>query len=94
MPYSLDERLLLPPDIRAWLGDGHLALFVSDVIDALDLSAIFATYAKDDHRGRAGYHPAMMVKLLVYGYAIGVTSSRKLEKRTSEEFGGLCATNS
>ena len=85
LPYSLDQRLLLPPDMRAWLADGHLALFVSDVVDALDLSAIFTTYAKDDHRGRAGYHPAMMVKLLVYGYAIGVTSSRKLEKKTSED---------
>ena len=57
LPYSLDPRLLLPPDMRAWLADGHLALFVSDVIDALDLSAIFATSAKDDHRGRAATTP-------------------------------------
>jgi transposase len=85
LPYSLDQRLLLPPDMRAWLADGHLALFVSDVVDALALSAIFASYVKDDDRGRAGYHPAMMVKLLVYGYAIGVTSSRKLEKKTTED---------
>ena len=85
LPYSLDQHLLLPPDMRSWLDDGHLALFVSDVVDQLDLSTIFAAYAKDDDRGRAGYHPTMMVKLLVYGYAIGVTSSRKLEKKTTED---------
>jgi transposase len=85
LPYSLEQHLLLPPDMRAWLSDGHLALFISDVADQLDLSAIFAAYAKADDRGRAGYHPTMMVKLLVYGYAIGVTSSRKLEKRTTED---------
>lgn len=85
LPYSLDQRLLLPPDMRAWLSEGHLALFISDVVEQLDLSAIFATYVKDDARGRAGYHPAMMVKLLVYGYAVGVTSSRKLEKKTAED---------
>ena len=85
LPYSLDQHLLLPPDMRGWLSDGHLALFVSDVVDQLDLSAIFATYVKDDARGRAGYHPTMMVKLLVYGYAVGVTSSRKLEKKTIED---------
>lgn len=85
LPYTLDQHLLLPPDMRAWLADGHLALFVSDVVDQLDLSAIFAAYAKDNDRGRAGYHPTMMVKLLVYGYAIGVTSSRKLEKKTTED---------
>jgi hypothetical protein len=82
LPYSLDQRLLLAPDMRAWLADGHLALFVSDVVDALDLSAIFAAYVKTSNRGRAGYHPARMVKLLVYGYAIGVTSSRKLEQKS------------
>jgi transposase len=64
---------------------GHLAFFVSDVVDALDLSAIFAAYVKTRNRGRAGYQPAMMVKLLVYGYAVGVTSSRKLEKKTTED---------
>ena len=85
LPYSLEQHLLLPPDMRSWLDDGHLALFVSDVVDQLDLSAIFAAYPKDDDRGRAGYHPTMMVKLRVHGYAIGVTSSRKLEKKTTED---------
>jgi hypothetical protein len=54
LPYSLDQRLLLAPDMRAWLADGHLALFVSDVVDALDVSAIFAAYVKTSNRGRAG----------------------------------------
>lgn len=85
LPYTLDQRLLLPPDMRSWLPEGHLALFVSDVVDALDLSKVYAAYETGDDRGRAGYHPAMMMKLLVYGYCIGVRSSRKIERATYEE---------
>ena len=85
LPYTLDQHLLLPPDMRAWLPEGHAALFVSDVVDALDLSAIFAACDTGDDRGRAGYHPAMMVKLLVYGYCFGVTSSRRIERATYED---------
>jgi len=85
LPYSLDQHLLLPPDMRKWLAEGHLALFVSDVVDALDLSKVLASCTKNDTRGRAGYHPLMMVKLLVYGYCIGVTSSRKIERATYED---------
>lgn len=85
LPYTLDQRLLLPPDMRAWLPEGHAALFVSDVIDAMDLSAIHAVYETGDDRGRAGYHPAMMVKLLAYGYCFGVTSSRRIERATYED---------
>ncbi len=85
LPYTLDQRLLLPPDMRAWLPEGHAALFVSDVVDALDLSAIYAACETGDDRGRAGYHPAMMVKLLVYGYCFGVTSSRRIERATHED---------
>jgi transposase len=84
LPYTLDQRLLLPPDMRGWLPDGHPALFVSDVVDALDLSAIYAACETGDDRGRAGYHPAMMTKLLVYGYCFGVTSSRRIELNTHE----------
>jgi transposase len=85
LPYTLDQRLLLPPDMRAWLPEGHLALFISDVVEQIDLSAIFAAYVRNDDRGRAGYHPSMMVKLLVYGYCVGKTSSRKMERATYEE---------
>lgn len=81
-PYSLDQQLLLPPDMRSWLPEGDLALFVSDVVDELDLSAIYAAYENGEGRGQPPYHPAMMVKLLLYGYCIGTASSRKIERAT------------
>ena len=84
-PYDLDQPYLLPPDLRSWLPEGHLALFVSDVVDALDLSSILDTYERGDGRGFPPYHPVMMVKLLVYGYCTGKVSSRKIEKATWED---------
>jgi transposase len=78
LSYDPEQRLLLPPDLREWLPEGHLALFISDVVDELDLSAIWRHYESGDGRGRPPYHPLMMVKLLVYGYRIGKVSSRKL----------------
>ncbi len=83
-PYDLNQRLLLPPDLREWLPDGHLALFISDVVDELDLSAIFHAYEAEG-RGQPPYHPAMMVKLLLYAYCIGKPSSRKIERATYED---------
>src|SRR6266852_3541266 len=80
--YSLDQRLLLPPDLREWLPDGDVALFLSDVVEELDLSAIYAAYEQGDRRGQPPYHPAMMVKLLLYGYCTGMPSSRKIEQAT------------
>ena len=85
LPYSIDQRLLLPPDMRDWLPERHLARFVDDLVDQLDLSAIYAVYQSADDRGRRGYHPAMMVKLLVYAYCVGKPSSRKIERATYEE---------
>lgn len=84
-PYSMDQQLLLPPNIRDWLPEGHLALFVSDVVDTLDLSAIYASYASGDGRGMPPYDPRMMLKLLVFGYSTGKTSSRRIERATYEE---------
>lgn len=84
-PYDLDQPYLLPPDLRSWLSEGHLALFVSDVVDALDLSPILEAYERGDGRGYPPYHPVMMVKLLVYGYCTGKISSRKIEKATWED---------
>lgn len=81
-PYTLEQRLLLPPDLREWLPEGDSALFISDVVDELDLSAIYRTYETADGRGQPPYHPAMMVKLLVYGYCTGQPSSRKIERAT------------
>lgn len=84
-PYTLDQQVLLPPDLRAWLPRGHLALYVSDVVDALDLSAILRVYAAADPRGGVPYHPALLVKLLVCAYCAGVPSSRRIERATYED---------
>ena len=79
--YDPDQVLLMAPSLADWVPEGHLARFVSDLVDeALDLSAIYASYV--DERGFPPYDPRLMVKLLVYGYATGTPSSRKLEERT------------
>jgi transposase len=85
LPYDLDQPYLLPPSLREWVPDDHLVFFVSDLVDCLDLSAILETYHKDDLRGRPGYHPIMLTKLLLYAYCLGKTSSRRLERATYEE---------
>jgi len=81
-PYDPDQVLLLAPVLREWVPEGDLAHFVSDLVEsgALDLSAIYGCY--EEERGFPPYDPRLMVKLLVYGYAVGVTSSRKLERAT------------
>jgi transposase len=86
-PYDMSQLLLLPPDLRQWLPPEHLALYVSDVVDALDLSPIMSSYEEGDLRGRPPYHPALMVKLLIYGYCVGKMSSRKLERATHDDIG-------
>lgn len=81
--YEPGQLLLLPPDVREWLEEGHLAYFILDVVETLDLSEIYASY--DGSRGgRPGFDPRLLVALLIYGYCIGVTSSRKIEKATYE----------
>src|SRR2546430_10792938 len=85
MSYDPEQRLLLPQDLREWLPEEHLALFVSDVVEQLDLSKIMDWYERGDGRGRPPYHPEMMVKLLVYGYCTGRVSSRKIEQATDED---------
>jgi len=77
-----EQMLLLPPSLQDWLPEGHLARFISDVVAELDLRAIYQSYEEKDGRGQAAYHPVMMVKLLLYGYCIGVVSSRKIEAAT------------
>ncbi|MGH9627323.1 MAG: IS1182 family transposase [Bryobacteraceae bacterium] len=83
-PYFPDEELLLPPSLRDWLPENHLAYFVSDVVDNLDLSAMDAVYG-DEKRGQPPYDPQMMTKVLVYGYCVGVFSSRRIERRLEED---------
>lgn len=84
-PYAMGQPFLLPPDLRDWLPEGHLALFVSDVVETLDLSAILQEYERGDGRGMPPYHPVMMVKLLVYAYCTGRPSSRQIERATYEQ---------
>jgi transposase len=83
--YDMNQQLLLPPDLRQWLRADHLGLYVSDVVESLDLSGILKVYEEGDGRGRPPYHPALMVKLLIYGYCIGKMSSRKLEQATYDD---------
>ena len=82
--YLPEQDLLLPPSLRDWLPDSHLVYFVSDVVEQLDLSAIEKVYEKE-WRGQPPYHPRLMVKLLVYGYCLGVRSSRKIAQRLVED---------
>jgi transposase len=83
-PYYPDEELLLPPSLRDWLPENHLAYFVGDVVDNLDLSAMDAVYGTEK-RGQPPYDPQMMTKILVYGYCVGVFSSRRIERHLVED---------
>jgi transposase len=79
-----DQELLLPPSLRDWLPEDHLAWFVLDVVDEIDLSAFYGAY-REDGWGRAAFEPAMMVALLLYAYAVGERSSRGIERRCRED---------
>lgn len=83
-PYSPDQDLLLPPSLNEWLPEGHLAYFISDVIEQLDLSAFYARYEGDGRR-RSPFEPRMMLKVLIYAYATGVFSSRKIARKLEED---------
>ena len=84
-PDTVNQTLLFPPSLHDWLPAGHLARFLVDVVSALDLSSIYKSYEEKDGRGQAAYAPEMMIRLLLYGYATGVYSSRKIQRRTYEE---------
>ena len=79
-----EQDLLLPPSLREWLPEGHLAWFVIDAVAEMDLSAFYAAYRGDRH-GRAAHDPAMMVALLLYTYATGRRSSRVIERACVED---------
>jgi transposase len=85
-PYVPEQDLLLPPSLRDWLPEDHLAYFVSDLLDQLDLSAITRGY-EDEERGYPPYHPVMLTKVLVYAYCVGVFSSRKIQRGLAEDIG-------
>jgi transposase len=79
-----EQELLLPPSLREWLPENHLAWFVIEAVAAMDLAAFYAAYRQDGH-GRAAHEPSMMLTLLVYAYAIGERSSRRIERRCIED---------
>jgi len=79
-----EQELLLPPSLREWLPEDHLAWFVIDVVDGLDLAPFLAGYRQDGW-GRPAHDPAMMVALILYAYAIGDRSSRRIERRCRED---------
>jgi transposase len=84
LPCDREQELLLPPSLREWLPEGHLAWFVIDAVAQLDLSGFYAAYRADGH-GRAAHDPSMMVALLLYAYAIGERSSRRIKRRCVED---------
>ncbi len=82
-PYEPDQMLLMPPALADWVPEDHLVRFVRDVVETLDLTAIEATYPEE--RGYPPYHPRMMVGVLLYAYATGTYSSRKIARRLVED---------
>jgi transposase len=83
-PYAPAQDLLLQPSLREWLPEGHLSYFISDVIEELDLGAFYERYEGDGRR-KAPFEPRMMLKVLIYAYATGVFSSRKIAKKLEED---------
>ena len=84
LPYEPRQARLMPDALQDWLPEGHLAYFISDTVDQLELGAFHARYAKGGPRNQP-FHPAMMVKVLVYAYASGVFSSRKIARKLHED---------
>ena len=82
-PYEPDQHLLLPPSLRDWLPPDHLVWFISETVDQLDLTSILEAY-RDGGQGNLPYHPAMMLKILIYAYATGVFSSRRIARQIEE----------
>jgi transposase len=79
-----DQPFLLPPDLRDWLPDGHLAWFVLDVVDQLDLAPFLRAH-RDDGHGHPAYDPKTLLGVLLYAYCLGVRSSRQIERRLHED---------
>jgi len=82
--YNPDQTMLLPPSVREELGEDHLAVFVHGLVERLDLRRFEAEHAE---AGRPGYPPQLLLKVWLYAYALGVTSSRRIEQRIHEDLG-------
>jgi transposase len=83
--YQPEQSYLLPPSPSEWLPEKHLAFFISEVVEEMDLSAISERYEESDERGNQAFHPTMMVKVLIYAYATGTFSSRKIAQKIEED---------
>ena len=79
IPVDRDQLYLLPPSIKDWLPEDHVAFFVLDVVEEIDLTGIYSDY-RPDGWGASAHEPAMMTALLVYAYCVGVRSSRQIER--------------
>ncbi len=84
-PWNPEQDYLFPPRVRDWLPAEHLAFFVGDVIESLDIAPIERAIQGKDPRGEQPYHPRMMLAVWVYGYAVGIVSSRGLERAIQED---------
>jgi transposase len=83
-PYHPEQQQLLPSALQDWLPQGHLAYFINDTVDSLNLSGFHMRYVAGGPRNQP-FHPAMMVKVLVYAYASGIFSSRKIARKLHED---------
>jgi transposase len=84
---NLDQILLLPLSFHDWLPEDHLAPFLADVMKEMNTAALYAEYEGQDGRGQSAYDPLMMARVLLYGYCLGVTSSRRIQRATYEDLG-------
>lgn len=82
LTYNPEQAYLLPPSVTDALGKDHVCFFLHRAVERLDLSGFEAGYVEE---GRAAYHPALLLKVWLYGYVLGITSSRRLERRVKED---------
>lgn len=83
--YQPEQSFLLPPSLSDWLPEKHLAFFISEVVNELDLSGFYGRQEQSDPRGNQPFDPAMMLKVLIYAYATGTFSSRRISKKLEED---------
>ncbi|HEY0158354.1 MAG TPA: transposase [Thermoanaerobaculia bacterium] len=83
--YQPEQSYLLPPSPSEWLPENHLAFFISEVVDEMDLSAFYGRHEESDARGNQPFHPAMILKILMYAYATGTFSSRRIAQKIEED---------
>ena len=80
--FEPDQTLLLPPSLEEWVPQDHLVRYLAEAVDQLDLSAIYGSY---EGKGYPPYDPRLMVRVILYGYCVGVTSSRAMQRRLTDE---------